>query len=341
MKVSAKRQKGGGFLEMAFHIDPALKPENIKLQDLSSAASLILKREALVLRSPAERRAGNQKLIRSRFLRFISAFLAKDTDSMLSMLDGSVYLTPLKREIPQAEMALMLEQFFASVSLSGLVLSQVYDFNSLKITETTSTPVSWGETYSIDIKTLIDFSEAIAFWEKNQRFLIHLSDGRWLIFAVGSGLPPASWTPQAAPAAGRKPLPVIALTGAGQEIKQAFLACFNSFLVKDIPRAAGFFCEEIQILRLNASLSRNEIAATFEGYAENRDFSQVRSEDVLAPESIFVEETEKFAGLKPSPAYLLNVKTNLDLSEMIPFWTRFQEYYFTLEDGEWKIFAIF
>jgi hypothetical protein len=38
---------------------------------------------------------------------------------------------------------------------------------------------------------------------------------------------------------------------------------------------------------------------------------------------------------------LLTVQTRLDLADRIPFWTKFQEYYFALVDGAWRIYAIF
>ena len=47
------------------------------------------------------------------------------------------------------------------------------------------------------------------------------------------------------------------------------------------------------------------------------------------------------AGERSGPLYRLSVRTRMDLSEKIPFWTRFQEYYFSSDEGSWKIFAIF
>jgi len=83
------------------------------------------------------------------------------------------------------------------------------------------------------------------------------------------------------------------------------------------------------------------MAATFEGYFEDSDFSGLEPESVVDTASIAVEPSERFAGERSGPLYLLSVKTRLDLSDKIPFWTRFQEYYFSAEEGGWKIFAIF
>ncbi len=333
--------KGRSYREMAFYINPNLDPDSIRSEELPTAAALIMRREARLLTPPEERLEYIQELIRSKFLRLVSSFLASDTEAMLELLEGSIYLTRLNTEITQSQIKSELDQFFSTVSLSGLVPSKVYDLSSMDIRKTPLTPDEWGDTYSIDVDTLIDFSEYIRIWEKKQRFLIHCSENRWLILAMGQGIPPSDWVPKRAPQLDAAPGTSIPLTGPGQEIKNAFLSCLAYFLNKDIPKAVDYFSEEIQILRLNATLTKNEISSTFEGYIENRDFSQLRSEDILVKESIFVEDTDQFADIKDGRAYLLNVKTKLDLSEEIPFWTRFQEYYFIEEEGTWKIFAIF
>ena len=95
---------------------------------------------------------------------------------------------------------------------------------------------------------------------------------------------------------------------------------------------------------MNTTLSKEEMISTFQGYYENSDFTGVKPQDVINEESIFVESSERFSSEIPGQAYLLTVKTRLDLSGQIPFWTRFQEYFFTQEPvkgGGWKIFAIF
>jgi hypothetical protein len=124
-------------------------------------------------------------------------------------------------------------------------------------------------------------------------------------------------------------------------IREAFLASLEHFLAKQTDEASRYFSREILILRLNATLTREEMAATFEGYFEGSDFSGVTAGDVVDTGSISVEPSQRFAVQQPGPVYLLSVRTRLDLSDKIPFWTRFQEYYFSPEEGDWRIFAIF
>ncbi len=331
--------KAKAFLETAFAIYPGLDPEKIEIRDVPTAALLILKGETKIL-APPERIDANIRLIRSKFLRLISSFLAKDTGSFLELFDGSVYLTALDREFSRDEIRTGMDDFFATASLRGLVPSQFYDINSLEITGApASIPKSWGETYILTIDAKIDFSSAISFWDIRQQFLIHRTEKGWLFFSSGRSLPPSDWKPMRA--AGGISAPPLPEAGPGKEIKEAFLSCLSYFLRKDVSNAAGFFADEVLILRLNVNLSRDELASTFAGYFEAYDFSKLRLEDVLEQKSIIVEESPSFSENKGLTAYLLTVKTRLDLSDTIPFWTRFQEYYFTQEQGAWKIFAIF
>jgi hypothetical protein len=108
-----------------------------------------------------------------------------------------------------------------------------------------------------------------------------------------------------------------------------------------VDTAAGYFADEVRIIRLDTTLTRREIAETFMGYFEGADFTGVSGDQVVDPQSIFVSPSDRFPAQSPGEEYLLTVKTRLDLSDTIPFWTRFQDYYFAEEGGDWKIFAIF
>jgi hypothetical protein len=192
----------------------------------------------------------------------------------------------------------------------------------------------------VRITARADFSEEMAFWEREQQYLYHPRDGRWLLFAVGSGIPPASWRPQSPEAVPPAAAPE-ALMNDLKAIREAFLASLEHFLAKQTREASLYFTREILILRLNATLTREEMATTFEGYFEGSDFSGVSADDVVDTGSISVEPSERFVDRRSGPEYRLSVRTRLDLSDKIPFWTRFQEYYFSPEEGDWKIFAIF
>jgi len=221
-------QKARDFQDMAYNIDPGLDPANIQIQDLRSAAALILEGKAKLAAVPRTR--------------------------------------------------------------DGLAPSEVYDLNSLGVTPVT-TP--WGETYAIQIRAKMDFSKQVAFWSTQQKYLMHQSAGRWLLFSVGQKLPPANWRPKPAPrftpqaASGLE-------SGPQPEIKAALLACLDAFMDKDVDSASRYFANEVTIIRLNTTLSRREIAETFQGYFDDADFSSVSGEDIVDPKSIFVSPSDRF-----------------------------------------------
>jgi hypothetical protein len=332
-----ENQKARDFKDMAFNIDPGLNPANIQLKDLPSAAALILEGKAKLAAVPRTRAEATQELIKSKFLRWISALLSKDSGSMLELMEGSVYFGDLGAEMTQSQIESVLNGFFASTDLSGLAPSEVYDLDSLNVSPVTG---PWGETYAIKVRAKMDFSAEVEFWSEQQQYLMHQSRGNWLMFSIGQKLPPSSWSPKAAPRVSR-PVPAGLEAGPQPEIEDALLACLDAFLDKDVDAAARYFADEVRIIRLDTTLTREEIAETFMGYFEGANFSNVSGADVVDKDSIFVSPSDRFPAQSPGEEYLLTVKTRLDLSDTIPFWTRFQDYYFAKEMGAWKIFAIF
>ena len=332
-----ENQKARDFKDMALNIDPGLDPSNIQLKDLPTAAALILAGKAKLAAVPRTRAEANQELIKSKFLRWISALLSEDTTGMLELMEGSVYVADLGTELTQSQIESELDSFFASTDLSGLAPTEVYDLDSLNVSPVTG---PWGETYSLQVRAKMDFSAQVGFWSEQQKYLMHQSKGRWLLFSIGQKLPPASWSPKAAPQVTR-PATAGLEAGPHSEIENALLSCLNAFLDKDVDSAARYFAEEVRIIRLDTTLTREEIAQTFMGYFEGADFSDVSGADVVDADSIFVSPSDRFPSQSPGEEYLLTVKTRLDLSDTIPFWTRFQDYYFADEMDAWKIFAIF
>ena len=92
-------QKARDFEDMAFNIDPGLNPADIQLKDLPSAAALILEGKAKLAAVPRTRAEATHELIKSKFLRWISELLSKDSSSMLALMEGSVNFTDLGAEI--------------------------------------------------------------------------------------------------------------------------------------------------------------------------------------------------------------------------------------------------
>ncbi len=329
---TGKDGKGRGFQELALRIDPGLDPNAIRLEDAASAEELIASSQVVFLEEPVE------GLLRSRFTRLAGSFLLGDADSVLELLDGSI--TVDGAEVTRAQVRGQLDRFYADRSLRGLALSEVYDLGSLTFTANPpGCAPAWGETWRIDVQARKDYSGLIAFWRTNQRFYIHRRGNDWLFMAIGS-LPPDGWVPRepqrAVARAEQKPM-----GQESREVEMAFLKCLQYFLLEDIRSAREFLYPQLHILRLDQTISREEMIATFQGYFESKDFTGVTAQDVVDGNTLFVEPSDRFAAEVGGPVYRLSVRSRLDLSERVPFWTRFQEYYFTRENGAWKIYAIF
>ncbi len=332
-----KPGKSAEFRSMAYNINPRLQPEKIKDRALPQAAALILSKEGFIIGEKPE------SLLRSKFKRLVGSFLAEDITSILEFVRGSLYISELQTEATRQEMVEALTDFFASVSLKGLAPSELYNFNSINFNwDQPNTAAEWGETCLLTVQTRGDFSDYTCLWQSEQGFLFSKIGGRWHIISLGTEMPPVSWRPQHATS--RVITQAESLDQSSIQVKTAFIECVSFFLNKDIRSATEYLHDQIKILRLNTTLSKEEMISTFEGYYENSDFTGVNLQDVINEESIFLEISERFSSEIPGQVYLLTVKTRLDLSDQIPFWTRFQEYFFTQEPekgGAWKIFAIF
>jgi len=332
-----KPGKGADFKSMAYNINPRLQPEKIKERSLPQAAQLILSKEGYFIGEKPE------SLLRSKFKRLVGSFLAADITSILEFIRGSLYINKLQAEATRQEITGALTDFFAAVSLKGLAPSQLYNFNSITFNwNKHDKAAGWGETCLLTIQSRGDFSDYTGLWESEQGFLFSKIGGKWHIISIGKEMPPLSWRPQHVTS--RVITPEESSDQGRAQVKTAFMECVSFFLDKDIRSATEYLHDQIKILRLNTTLSKEEMISTFQGYYENSDFTGVKPQDVINEESIFVESSERFSSEIPGQAYLLTVKTRLDLSGQIPFWTRFQEYFFTQEPvkgGGWKIFAIF
>ncbi|GEM_PF-1565219 len=340
-----KTKKGREFMQMAYNINPALDPSKIKQRSLPSAEQLIAKysfKVELPVRKPAV-----EELLKSKFLRLIGNLIAEDTSGILELLDGSVYISSLDISATIEDARKALNTLFANISLLGLPPSKVYDVNSLRITKAGPyISANWGETYILEIDSLMDFSNYISFWTKHQKYYFHRVNKNWVIYCIGKNPPPSYWKPikKTAFKASEASMAITAQPSDYEiksKIEKNFISCVNAFLKKDIDGALAFLDDTISIMRLQTVITKADLKNSFLGYFENTDFGSTTIDDLIYRDSIFVEKTDKFAGKVAAPVYLLNVKTNIDLSNKIPFWTSYQEYYFRKSNGNWKIFAIF
>ncbi len=337
-----KANKAQEFRAMAFNIYPDLEPQNIKIKEYPTAQQLIAKYSFTVT---IPQREGNVKeIIKSKFIRLISNLIAEDSASIIKLLDGSIYIDKINTEVTRVEAKEALNSLFSKINLFGLPPSKVFDTNSVKIYRADSQiSQTWGVTYILEIKAIKDFSKYIGFWEENQKYYFHKRNNRWLIYSIGTNPPPYTWQPKQPVGIRPSYIPEEKTDAYSikNSIKDNFLQCVEYFLKKDLQGATSYISKRILILRLRSTITREELQSTFKGYFENTDFSGITVEKLINTKSIFITKSDRFKDNIEGEVYVLTVKTNIDISDKIPFWTRYQEYFFKSEDGKWKIFAIF
>jgi hypothetical protein len=338
-----KADLGKGLEDLAYRIFPALEPSQIQDQALPSAEYLLAQGMAGRITAPetaATTEKANQ-LPRSFFLRYLGAILDGDAALVSSFFEGTVYVDSLGAEISQQEIRDAFEAFFTETPLKGVEPSSVYDLDSIVIVDApASMRSSWGTTSILRVTAKMDFSAQLVIWEKDQQVFAHKVGDTWRIFAIGQNPPALTWRPAAASAVQEKPEEPAAKP-APDMVKEAFTACVSAFLEKNLDGTLAYMAQEVNVIRMHQSVTRDEIRTTFEGYLDSTNIGGMRFEEAVDASSIFVEPSKDFAGQIDTDVYALNVRAKVDLSDTVPFWTTYQRYYFVQEDGAWKIFAVF
>jgi hypothetical protein len=335
-----KTAKGAEYVEMAFHIWPDLDTSSISdAVALPSAAELLAQGTPLLVTAPADEQSAARTLS-SFFLRFVAALLDEDAPAAAGFLDGSVYLVKLGSEVSRIDAEDQLAALFEGVSLSGLGPSDVYDLDTLVTSKApASMSAAWGDTWIMKVRAKADFSQYLPFWEQQQQFYVRSDASQRYIAAIGQGAPPAAWKPaKAAPVAAAAPAASEAETV--QAVRDAWTGCLTAFLAKNADAAVTFMDDEVRLLRMQQTVSRDELKASFLGTFDATDFGGLTLEDLIEAQTVFVQRTTDYESEVGGPVYLLGAKARMDLSDTIPFWTTWQAYYLHPVDGAWRIFAI-
>jgi hypothetical protein len=332
-----KTQLGKDYEALAFKIFPPLSPSSITEPVQPSAEELL--QAGLAGRITAPQTAAPEIMPRSFFLRYIGALLDRDPAEVASFFDGSVYVEARGGEQNRDQIEEAYTNLFTNLPPVGVKPEQMYDLGSLTIVAgTSSMKAAWGETAILRVAAVADYSAELDFWDMQQQLFVRKLDSGWHIFAIGQNPPPLDFKPAALPAVA--PIAPEVTPPPDQEIKDAFMSCVAAFLQKDVEGTLSHIDKELKILRVRQTVSGDELATTFQGYFDASDFGNAQVSDVIDESSMFVEPTQEFAGEVAGPVYTLNVKARLDMSDVIPFWTTYQRYYF-VNDGGWKIFAVF
>jgi len=335
-----KAEKGSQYMALAKLIYPELDPAAIKDQELPSAVELLAQGRAAPIGAGAESLPTGA--VNSFFLRFVSALLDEDAAGVVVFLDGSTYLTKIPSEVSRSDAQAALETLFKDAPLKGKTPSDVYDLSSLMVARAPQAmQTAWGETYTLKVNAAADFSPTLSFWDMKQQFFLHRVNGTWYIFGFGQTPPPLTWTPQQAPAAlAAAPVTTVSDAEISKAISDTFTACMSAILAKDADTALDHMSANIRFLRLRQTVTKEELKTSLLGYFDSTDFQQATLADVLDLDSLFVQSAASPVEGVTGAVYVLIVKSKVDLSSSIPFWSTYQKYYFSQEGTEWKVFAI-
>lgn len=160
------------------------------------------------------------------------------------------------------------------------------------------------------------------------------------LLAQGRAFPIGPVTPVAPPPptnAGEAPAAPVDPSAA---ITDAFKTTMTAILSKDADGALKDMSSNIRFLRLRQTVSRDELKTSMEGYFDKANFPSTQLSDSVDMSSIFVDPADSPVDGISGPVYALNVKASADLSDSIPFWADYMEFYFDQENGAWSIFAI-
>ena len=172
-----KLDLAAGMRRLAFELNPALDPdaigeqqrEKIDLPDRPSA-------------DPVDTTGWTSSLVVSQLLRLASAFLAHDSDAIVSMLDGSVYVAGMDVTRSQAHSA--LDALFAERSLTGIALGQIYDVDNVMAHRYGIGTGALADAFEVSLDARMDLSADVPFWGTQQRFVLRPVGDTWLVSAI-------------------------------------------------------------------------------------------------------------------------------------------------------------
>ena len=174
-----EKEKGIEFKNMAFRIDPAFDPDKI-----SETAPPVFVDQSLLLegaKTPVPSEAyETEALVTSFFLRYVGAFLDRDTQKIEELLDNNIFIKKLDTTITRNDAKRMFDKLFNEASALSIPLSKLYNLDTVQIR------VFEDNTFILEINSPYDLASKVVFWEFNQRFYIHESDDEWYIYAIGA-----------------------------------------------------------------------------------------------------------------------------------------------------------
>jgi len=331
-----KLELAAGMRRLAFELKPDLDPEAIGEQQGEKID--------LPDRPPAEQvdtTGWTSSLVVSQLLRLASAFLAHDSDAIVSMLDGSVYVAGLDVTRSQAHTA--LDALFAERSLTGISLGQIYDVDNVMAHRYEPGRGALAEAFEVSLDARMDLSADVPFWGMQQRFMLRPVGDTWLVSAIlfsDEQRIPVNWSPapmESAAEAERRLRASAARSKALADrtsVAKAVIAGADRFLEKDTAGVLAAVDHEIR-LPDGSALTRESLRTMLDDYFGRSPYRALTAGDVIT-----IGVVEPLAGDDGRSRYRVQVSFEDRYQEAFPAFRSGQSLEIRDADGRWVLYAI-
>ena len=335
-ELVGKLELAAGMRRLAFDLKPDLDPEAIGEQQGE--------RIDLPDRPQAEQvdtTGWTSSLVVSQLLRLASAFLAHDSDTIVSMLDGSVYVAGMDVTRSQAHAA--LDALFAERSLTGISLGQIYDVDDVMAHRYEPGRGALADAFEVSLDARMDLSADVPFWGMQQRFTLRPVGDTWLVSAIlfsDEQRIPVDWSPapmESAAEAERRMLASAARNKALADrtsVAKAVIDGADRFLEKDTAGVLAAVDQEIRIPD-GSALTRQSLRARLDDYFSRSPYRALSAGDVIT-----IGMIEPLAGADGGSRYRVEISFEDRYQEAFPALRSGQSLEFRDADGRWVLYAI-
>lgn len=325
-----------GMRRFAFELNPDLDPEAIGEQQ----------REQIDLpdRPPAESvdtTGWTSGLLVSQLLRLASAFLAHDSNAIVSMLDGSVYVAGMNVTRSQAHTA--LDTLFAERPLTGISVGQIYDVDNVSAHRYEMGRGALADAFEVNLDAHMDLSAYVPFWGTQQRFVLRPVGDTWLVSAIlfsDEQRIPVDWSPAPMESAAAAEVRMRASSARNKaladraSVATAVIDGADRFLEKDTAGVLAAVDHEIR-LPDGSALTRESLRTMLDDYFSRSPYHALTASDV-----IMVGMVEPLGGDDGSSRYRVEVSFEEQYQAAFPSFRSGQSLELRDADGRWVVYAI-
>lgn len=336
-----KLDLAAGMRRLAFELKPDLDPEAIGEQQ----------REKIDLpdRPPAEEvdtTGWTSSLVVSQLLRLASAFLAHDSDAIVSMLDGSVFVAGMN--VTRSQAHTVLDALFAERSLAGISLGQIYDVDNVIAHRYGIGTGALEDAFEVSLDARMDLSADVPFWGTQQRFVLRPVGDTWLVSAIlfsNEQRVPANWSPapmESAAEAERRMHASAARIKALADRSSVVTAVIDGadrFLEKDTAGVLAAVDHEIR-LPDGSAVTRESLRTMLDDYFGSSPYRGLTADEVIEVGMVEALDADGGGADGGSARYRVEVTFAAQYQEAFPSFRSGQSLELRDADGRWVVYAI-